>query len=77
MKLFSIDRIEYNRVICEDDQQKLWIFSQKYLPKGCREGDILVWEKRAWRIDKNLTFQRRNTNYKLQKHLFAQRPKDS
>ncbi len=41
MKLLSVDRMEGNYVICEDDEKKLFAIDVSELPKHVKEGDVI------------------------------------
>lgn len=54
-----IERIVEPDIICEDENGAQRIFPMEDFPEGAQEGDIVSQSDRGWRIEPELTEQRR------------------
>lgn len=54
-----IERIVQPNVICEDEDGLQKVFSMEGFPMEAREGDVLSLEENRWRMEPELTEQRR------------------
>ena len=67
---YSIDRIEENVALCEDDLGKTVKLRIDELPENIREGDIIVRTENGYTIDSDETSVRRKKMAEMQKKLF-------
>ena len=67
---YSIDRIEENIAVCEDDLGKTVKLRLDELPENIREGDIIVRTENGYTIDSDETSVRRKKMAEMQKKLF-------
>lgn len=67
---YSVERIEENVALCEDDLGKTVKLRLDELPKGTREGDIIVRTENGYTIDSDETSVRRKKMAEMQKKLF-------
>lgn len=70
MERLSVDRIEGNYAICEDDNGDMIELPLEKLPKSVQEGDCLVKSGEAYLIDAEETERRREENFRLMQDLF-------
>ena len=70
MMKYSIDRIEENVALCEDDLGKTVKLRLDELPENIREGDIIVRTENGYTIDSDETSVRRKKMAEMQKKLF-------
>ena len=70
MMKYSVERIEENVALCEDDLGKTVKLRLDELPKGTREGDIIVRTENGYTIDSDETSVRRKKMAEMQKKLF-------
>ena len=70
MMKYSVERIEENIAICEDDLGKTIKLSLDELPENIREGDIIVRTENGYTIDSDETSVRRKKMAEMQKKLF-------
>ena len=67
MRYLSVDRLEGNFVICQDDEKKMYAIETGEAPRGVKEGDILaIDEDGKIAIDADETARRRSKIKKLQ-----------
>ena len=67
---YSIDRIEENIAVCEDDDGNVLKLSVDELPPEIREGDIIEKTESGFIIDADETQLRRKKMAEMQKKLF-------
>lgn len=67
---YSVERIEENIAICEDDLGETIKLSLDELPENIREGDIIVRTENGYTIDSDETSVRRKKMAEMQKKLF-------
>lgn len=70
MMKYSVERIEENVALCEDDLGKTVKLRLDELPENIREGDIIVRTENGYTIDSDETFVRRKKMAEMQKKLF-------
>lgn len=70
MMKYSVERIEENVALCEDDLGKTVKLRLDELPKGTREGDIIEKTENGFIIDADETQLRRKKMAEMQKKLF-------
>lgn len=70
MMIFSIDRIEENLAVCEDENGRQVKFELELLPKNVREGDIIRRTDGGFIIDVDEAAERRRKMAQMQKSLF-------
>lgn len=70
MMIFSIDRIEENLAVCEDENGRQVKFELELLPKNVREGDIIRRTDDGFIIDVDEAAERRRKMAQMQKSLF-------
>ena len=70
MMKYSVERIEENIAICEDDLGKTIKLSLDELPENIREGDMIVRTENGYTIDSDETSVRRKKMAEMQKKLF-------
>lgn len=70
MMKYSVERIEDNIALCEDDLGKTIKLRLDELPKGTREGEIIVLTENGYTIDSDETSARRKKMAEMQKKLF-------
>lgn len=70
MMIFSIDRIEENLAVCEDENDRQVKFELELLPKNVREGDIIRRTDDGFIIDVDEAAERRRKMAQMQKSLF-------
>lgn len=67
---YSVERIEENIALCEDDLGKTIKLSLDELPENIREGEIIVRTENGYTIDSDETSARRKKMAEMQKRLF-------
>ena len=67
---YSVERIEENVALCEDDLGKTVKLKLDELPENIREGDIIVRTENGYTIDSDETSVRRKKMAEMQKKLF-------
>ena len=67
---YSVERIEENVALCEDDLGKTVKLRLDELPENIREGDIIVRSENGYTIDSDETSVRRKKMAEMQKKLF-------
>ena len=70
MMKYSVERIEENVALCEDDLGKTVKLRLDELPENIREGDINVRTENGYTIDSDETSVRRKKMAEMQKKLF-------
>lgn len=70
MMKYSVERIEENVALCEDDLGKTVKLKLDELPENIREGDIIVRTENGYTIDSDETSVRRKKMAEMQKKLF-------
>ncbi|MDD7615618.1 MAG: DUF3006 domain-containing protein [Clostridiaceae bacterium] len=70
MMKYSVERIEENVALCEDDLGKTVKLRLDELPENIREGDIIVRTENGYTIDTDETSLRRKKMAEMQKKLF-------
>lgn len=72
---YSVERIEENIVLCEDDDGNAVKMKLEDLPKEIREGDIIAKTDGGYIVDTDETELRRRKMTELQKSVFGKRKK--
>ena len=67
---YSVERIEENIALCEDDLGKTIKLSLDELPENIHEGEIIVRTENGYTIDSDETSARRKKMAEMQKRLF-------
>jgi len=70
MMKYSVERIEENIALCEDDLGKTVKLRLDELPENIREGEIIVRTENGYTIDSDETSARRKKMAEMQKKLF-------
>lgn len=70
MMKYSVERIEENIALCEDDLGKTIKLSLDELPENIREGEIIVRTENGYTVDSDETSARRKKMAEMQKKLF-------
>ena len=70
MMKYSVERIEENVALCEDDLGKTVKLRLDELSENIREGDIIVRTENGYTIDSDETSVRRKKMAEMQKKLF-------
>ena len=70
MMKYSVERIEENIALCEDDLGKTIKLSLDELPENIHEGEIIVRTENGYTIDSDETSARRKKMAEMQKRLF-------
>ncbi|MDY5933977.1 MAG: DUF3006 domain-containing protein [Oscillospiraceae bacterium] len=70
MMKYSVERIEENVALCEDDLGKTVKLRLDELPENIHEGDIIVRTENGYTIDTDETSLRRKKMAEMQKKLF-------
>lgn len=70
MMKYSVERIEENVALCEDDLGKTVKLRLDELPENIHEGDIIVRTENGYTIDSDETSVRRKKMAEMQKKLF-------
>lgn len=70
MMKYSVERIEENVALCEDDLGKTVKLRIDELPENIHEGDIIVRTENGYTIDSDETSVRRKKMAEMQKKLF-------
>lgn len=72
---YSIDRIEENIALCEDDDGNVLKLNVDELPQEMREGDIIEKTENGFVIDADETQLRRKKMAELQRNIFGKKRK--
>lgn len=72
---YSVDRIEENIVICEDDDGNVLKLRLDELPQEISEGDIIERTESGFVIDADETQLRRKRMAEMQRNLFGKKRK--
>ncbi|MCI8441619.1 MAG: DUF3006 domain-containing protein [Provencibacterium sp.] len=56
---YAVDRFEGEYAVCEGPDGGMHNFVRVELPRGTREGDVLLLEETGWKIDRQQTAERR------------------
>ena len=72
---YSIDRIEENIALCEDDDGNVLKLSVDELPQEIREGDIIEKTENGFVIDADETQLRRKKMAEMQRNIFGKKRK--
>ena len=67
---YIIDRIEGNLAVCERADGRFEDISLEQLPKGAREGSVLLFQDGAWALDLKAERERRQRLFEKQDSLF-------
>lgn len=70
MMKYSVERIEENVALCEDDLGKTVKLRLDEIPENICEGDIIVRTENGYTIDSDETSVRRKKMAEMQKKLF-------
>ncbi len=70
---YSVDRIEENIALCEDDDGNALKLPLNELPQNIREGDIIEKTENGFIIDADETQLRRKKMAELQRNLFGKK----
>ena len=70
MMKYSVERIEENIALCEDDLGGTIKLNLDELPENIREGEIIVRTENGYTIDSDETSARRKKMAEMQKKLF-------
>ena len=65
-----VDRFEGDYAVCEKEDRTMTNIERRRLPKGVREGDVLVVEGDTVRVDQNGTSRRQREVKKLMDDLW-------
>ncbi|MEE1219582.1 MAG: DUF3006 domain-containing protein [Ruminococcus sp.] len=72
MKKFIVDRIEEGRAVLECENKECVSLEITSLPKGIKEGDVLMFEQGSYFLNAQETEQRKQKLQKLMSSLFEQ-----
>lgn len=73
MKFLSVDRIEKNQIICEDEDGEIHVVPPKNLPQNLREGSIVSLDKEGnIRLNKRKARVRKNTILNLRRKIYGE-----
>jgi len=67
---YIIDRIEGGLAVCEKEDGSLENISLRALPRGVREGSVLISDNGAWTLDLQAENERRKRLFAKQEGLF-------
>lgn len=70
MKKFTVDRIEETKAVLECENNQFVSLDVHSLPKGIKEGDVLVFEEGSYFLDAEETKQRQTKIKQLMNKLF-------
>lgn len=70
MKKFIVDRIEGDKAVLECENKDTAVFDITSLPKGIKEGDVLVFEAGSCYLNEEETQRRREKIRTLMSSLF-------
>lgn len=56
---YAVDRFEGEYAVCEGPDKRMHNFARVELPRGIREGDVLLYDREEWKIDRQQTAERR------------------
>ena len=68
---YIIDRLEGDLAVCEKEDGSLEHIPTAQLPKGAREGSVLVLQEGAWALDAQAEQERRARLFAQQEGLFG------
>lgn len=72
MKFLSIDRIEKNHIVCEDENGEVHVIPVKDLPENIKEGSVVsLNDTGKIKIDRNKTKIRKNIILKLRRKIYG------
>ena len=75
MMKYSVERIEENIALCEDDLGKTIKLRLDELPENIREGEIIVRTENGYTIDSDETSARRKKMAEMQRNIFGKKRK--
>ncbi|MDD6462908.1 MAG: DUF3006 domain-containing protein [Clostridiaceae bacterium] len=75
MMKYSVERIEENVALCEDDLGKTVKLRLDELPENIREGDIIEKTENGFIIDADETQLRRKKMAEMQRNIFGKKRK--
>ena len=75
MMKYSVERIEENIALCEDDLGKTVKLRLDELPENIREGEIIVRTENGYTIDSDETSARRKKMAEMQRNIFGKKRK--
>lgn len=58
---YIIDRLGQDFAVCETEEQTMVTVDRHLLPEQAKEGDLIIYEDGAYRLDLAATAARRNT----------------
>ena len=70
---YSVDRIEENIAVCEDENGEKATFEASLLPDGVKEGDIIMQTDGVFNFLPDETAERRKKMAELQKSIFTRK----
>ena len=73
MKKYSVDRIEEDKAVCEDELGNIIVLDLSELPE-VKEGDVIIASKNGYRVSREGTRARRKKNFDLQQSIFNKEP---
>jgi len=65
-----VDRFEGNYAVCEKEDGTIMNLGKDRLPKGVKEGDVLILEGKSIVIDNNATLERKKYIEELMKDMW-------
>ena len=72
MDWLSVDRIENNIAVCEDENRKQKEIALESIDGTPREGDMIFWHEGKYHISAEETAKRREKILRIQKDLFGE-----
>jgi hypothetical protein len=73
MKFLSVNRIEKNYIVCEDENSKTHVIPVKNLPQDVREGSVVLSNGRGEiKLDKRKTRIRKNIILNLRRKIYGE-----
>lgn len=70
---YSIEKIENNIAVCENDDGETLKLKLSQLPPNVKEGDILIQSDEGFTLDLDETQARRRKMAELQKNIFGKK----
>lgn len=70
---YSIEKIENNIAVCENDDGEAIKLELSSLPSNVREGDILMQNDKGFTLDRSETHERRRKMAELQRNIFMKK----